>query len=100
LRYVASLAPGSEIIFEYELPDSLLDQENRRFAAVLKASTSARGEPIRSLFEPAALAARVQELGFAQVRDFGPKEANARYFAERTDGLCAWSLTHLMKAQV
>ncbi len=100
LRYVASLAPGSEIVFEYEMLDSLLDEENRQFAAVLKASTLARGEPVLSLFEPAALAARVQELGFAQVRDFGPKEANARYFAQRTDGLCAWSITHLMKAQV
>jgi O-methyltransferase involved in polyketide biosynthesis len=100
LRYVASLPPGSEIVFEYELLDSLLDEENRQFAAVLKASTSARGEPILSLFDPVTLAARVQELGFVQVSDFGPKEANARYFAERTDGLCAWSLTHLMKAQV
>ena len=100
LRYVASFALGSEIVFEYELLDSLLDQEYRQFAAVLKASTAARGEPILSLFEPAALAARLQELGFSQVRDFGPKEANARYFSERTDGLCAWSLTHLMKAHV
>jgi len=28
--------------------------------------------------------------------DFGPEEATARYFAGRTDGLCALPLSHLM----
>jgi O-methyltransferase involved in polyketide biosynthesis len=80
--------------------DSLLDEENRQLAAVLRGITAAQGEPALSMFEPVTLAARVKELGFAQVWDFGPKEAKARYFVGRTDGLCAWSLTHHMKAQV
>jgi O-methyltransferase involved in polyketide biosynthesis len=100
LRYVASLAPGSEIVFEYFLPESRLDDESRRLLAVIKAAGGARGEPYLSLFEPTALAARVKELGFRQVWDFGPEEANARYFAGRRDGLCALPLCHLMKARV
>ena len=100
LRYVASLAPGSEIVFEYFLLESLLDDENRRKLAAIKAAGVARGEPYLSLFEPTTLAARVKALGFRQVWDFGPEEANARYFAGRTDGLGAFPLAHLMKAQV
>jgi methyltransferase (TIGR00027 family) len=100
LRYVASLAPGSEIVFEYGIVDSLLDGENRQLVAVLKALVAARGEPVLSLFEPVTLAARVKELGFAQVWDLGPEEATARYFAGRTDGLRTPPHLHLMKARV
>jgi methyltransferase (TIGR00027 family) len=101
LQEVASSAPGSEVVFEYSLPESLLDEENRQMLATFKAMTAARGEPWLSLFEPARLAARLKELGFAQVWDFGPEEANARYFAGRTDGLgLRVTTTHLMKARV
>lgn len=101
LQEVASSASGSELVFEYSLRESLLDEENRQMLAVFKAATAARGEPWLSLFEPASLAVRLKELGFAQVSDFGPEEANARYFAGRTDGLrIRVRTTHLMKAQV
>jgi methyltransferase (TIGR00027 family) len=100
LRYVVSLAPGSEIVFQYVVPEALLDDGNRRLLAMFKAASAARGEPWLSLFEPTTLAARVKELGFTQVWDFGPKEANTRYFAGRADGLCASPMHHLMKGQV
>src|SRR5262245_25303961 len=76
LRSVAAAAPGSEIVFEYGLPESLLDEESRRIWATLQATVAARGEPVLSLFEPTTLAAQVKELGFSQVWDFGPEEAN------------------------
>ena len=100
LRYVASLAPGSEIVFEYSLPASLVDEENRRLLAVAQAYSAARGEPHLSQFEPTTLSARVKELGFTQVWDLEPEEANARYFAGRRDGLCVPPLFHLMKARI
>jgi O-methyltransferase involved in polyketide biosynthesis len=100
LQYVASLAPGSEIVFQYNPPESLVDEETRRLLAVLKAFAAARGEPLLSAFEPTTLAARVKALGFTQVWDLGPEEAKARYFAGRTDGLCAFPASHLMKARV
>ena len=100
LQVIAAMAPGSEIVFQYVLPESLLDEENRRLFAVFKAFAAARSEPIRSLFEPTNLAARVKALGFAEVWDFGSEEADARYFAGRTDGLHASRLAHFMKARV
>jgi methyltransferase (TIGR00027 family) len=100
LRYVASLAPGSEIVFQYVLPESLVDEENRRLLAVLKAFGAARGEPWLSAFEPNDLAARVKGLGFTEVWDFGLEEANARYFVGRTDGLYIRPMSNLLKARV
>lgn len=100
LRDVASLAPGSEIVFQYFLPESRFDGEHRRLVAVWKAGRAARGEPVVSLFEPTTLAACVQELGFTQVWDVGPEEADARYLAGRTDGLRVYPHMHLMKARV
>lgn len=100
LRSVAAAAPGSEIVFEYGLPESLLDKESKRIWLMLQATVAAQGEPMLSLFEPTTLAARVKKLGFTQVWDFGPEEANARYFAGRTDGLHAPPYARLMKARV
>jgi methyltransferase (TIGR00027 family) len=100
LRQIASMAPGSEIVFEYPVAETLLDEEERQMMAIIKALGAARGEPIRSVFEPASLTMRVRELGFARVWDFGLKEANTRYFAGRTDGLQFPKIGRLLKAQV
>lgn len=100
LRYVASLAAGSEIVFQYFLPESLCDDEHRPLLALWKAGRGSHGEPVLSLFEPSDLAARVRDLGFTQVWDVGPEEADARYCAGRTDGLRVYPHMHLMKARV
>jgi methyltransferase (TIGR00027 family) len=100
LRDVATLAPGTEIIFEYGILESLLDAESQRMVAVLKAGAAARGESWLSFFDPARLMARLQELGFTEVQDLGPEEANPRYFGGRTDGLCIPNIGHLMRARV
>ncbi len=100
LQEVASLAVGTEIVFMYVVPAAMLDDENQRLLTVSTSSSAARGEPWLSFFEPARLAARVKELGFAEVWDLGPEEANARYFAGRNDGLRVANIAHLMKARV
>jgi methyltransferase (TIGR00027 family) len=100
LRYVASFAPGSEIVFQYFQPASLLNAKDQQLRAIHTAGVAARGEPFVSFFEPTDLAARVRALGFSQVWDLSPEEANARYFAGRTDGLRASGLSHYMKARV
>lgn len=100
LQQVACMAPGSEIVFDYPLMDALLDDESREMLAPLKADMAARGEPWLGSFDPISLAERVRGLRFAQVRDFGPEKANARYFAGRTDGLRVGPGVRLMKARV
>jgi hypothetical protein len=45
------------------------------------------GEPFKTFFEPSDLLSEFNAAGFHSVEDFGPEEINARYFADRTDGL-------------
>jgi methyltransferase (TIGR00027 family) len=100
LHLIASTALGSEIVFEYPIAEALLEEEERQMLAIIKALGVARGEPVRSLFEPARLMTRAQELGFGRVWDFGPEEANPRYFAGRSDGLQFSKIGRLLKARV
>ncbi len=100
LHQVAGMAPGSEVVFDYPVLESLLDDKSREMMAPLKADMAARGEPWLSSFDPISLAERVRGLGFAHVQDFSPEEANARYFAGRTDGLRVRRGIHLMKARI
>jgi methyltransferase (TIGR00027 family) len=100
LRTVASMAPGTEIIFQYFLPAALLDDEGRQIREFTMKLAAARGEPYITFFEPVELAEQVRKLGFADVRDLGPEEANARYFANRADGLRMLAESHFMGARV
>ncbi|ETW94238.1 MAG: hypothetical protein ETSY1_35785 [Candidatus Entotheonella factor] len=100
LKQVASLTSGTEIIMTYLVPEALLDQDSQRFLAINKSGAANRGEPWVSFFEPAVLTAQMRQLGFDQISHFSPAEANARYFASRTDGLCLPGLEHLMQARV
>jgi methyltransferase (TIGR00027 family) len=100
LQAVAALAPRTEIIFEYIVPKDLVDAETQKMLAVALIAAQARGEPQQTFFEPAKLAEQVRKIGFAEVTDFGPDEAEARYFEDRTDGLRPSRLNHYMRARV
>ncbi|MBV8360431.1 MAG: class I SAM-dependent methyltransferase [Deltaproteobacteria bacterium] len=100
LRTIATLAAGTEIIFQFTVPKELVDEETQRFLAVVAAAGTARGEPYRSSFEPSGLVERVKKLGFADVSDFSPEEARLRYFTGRADGLRPLTSEHFMRARV
>ena len=80
LSAVAALVPGTEIIFDYSVPKELVDEETQRMLAVVMTAAEARGEPQQTFFDPAKLAEQVRKVGFAKVSDFGPDDAEARYF--------------------
>lgn len=108
LSDVANMSPGSEIIFDYLLVDSLVDKQDRRGMAWGHSRKSQ--QPMLSQFDPLILAEHLKEMGFAEVWDFGPEDANAIYFAGRIDGLSPSALNqlsysvlrtaHFMKARV
>lgn len=98
LREAASLPPGSGISFDYSVDPACLSGRAREAAAELARRAAAAGEPWTLAFEPAALVARVQRLGFAEVEDLGGDEINGRYFANRSDGLRVGSLARLLHA--
>jgi methyltransferase (TIGR00027 family) len=100
LRAVAALAPGTEIIFEYNAPKDLVDEETQKILAAAETAAQARGEPQGTSFEPSKLLEQVRKIRFAEVSDLSPDEARARYFKDRTDGLRPLAVTHYMRARV
>jgi methyltransferase (TIGR00027 family) len=100
LKEIGSLAPGSEVVFEYTVPEELLAGEERQYLAAVKAAVAQGGQPWRGFFEPARMAALLADLGFTEVADLDAEALNALYFAQRHDGLNAPAAAHLVKARV
>jgi methyltransferase (TIGR00027 family) len=100
LRFAAGLSCGSELVFDY-VSSALEDGATQRLAhQALTARVAALGEPFRSTFQPEALMADLERLGFAAVEDVGPEALNLRYLAGRTDGLRLVGRGRLMRARV
>ena len=102
LAFVAkTCARGSTIVFDYSVSADLLN-EPQRYLRSKRAEVVARiGEPWISAFEPAPLARDLKGLGFVEVEDFGAGEANARYFAGRSDGFRVMGASgHILQARV
>jgi hypothetical protein len=62
------------------------------------ARAAARGEPWKTAFDPAVLAATLGHLGFGRVDDPGAPALNARYLAGRADGLRKSGVTRIVRA--
>ncbi len=100
LAFAAGLSSGSEIVLDYSERADGGDAVHRRSHQALAARVASAGEPFRSAFEPATLAAEVRRLGFSWVEDLGAEALNSRYFRGRSDGLLLLAGGHLMRARV
>jgi methyltransferase (TIGR00027 family) len=100
LRQVGSLPDGTEVIFTYVAPRNTLDHESQRLWDICSQSTRERGEPWITFFETTRLIRTMQKLGFSEIQNLAPKEANARYFSGRRDNLSVAGIEHVMRARV
>lgn len=101
LRFVArSCVRGSEIVFDFSLPDDALAETERVSRAQRAARVAELGEPWISHFDPAALAGELKALGFSEAEHFGVNEANQRYFSNRADHLRWRGSARIMTARV
>jgi len=100
LRFIASLASGSSIVFDYAVLPSLLSPREHRALEALLARTSQHGEPWKTFFNPAALIEMLHSLGFSAVEDLGPEQLNHRYLSGRKDGLRKSGVSRLVCARV
>src|SRR4029077_14973902 len=87
LSFVATLAGGSAIVFDYGVPPSSLNLIGRMIYSKVAQRVASIGEPWKTYFLPEDLVTLLHELGFNTVRDFGPQELSAAYLKERSDGL-------------
>jgi methyltransferase (TIGR00027 family) len=99
LKFVASLPPGSGIVFDYSPPPELMNEVQRLGHERLARQAAALGEPWLTYFGPASLAEEVRRVGFKRLEDLGPEKANERYFTNRSDGLRLEGAGRLMKAE-
>lgn len=85
LRTVAGCAPGSQVIFTYDQPQSSLDARALALRDAVRALATDLGEPFLSLFTPAEAEALAVRCGLATTAHFGAGDAARRYFAELHD---------------
>jgi len=100
LRSIQSLAPpGSELVFDYMLPDHLVDSRERGVIDFVRRLGVRRGEPYVSYHEPKHIATALSRRGFRLLEDLSPSSQHARYFAGRNDDLRPWASSHLVHAR-
>ncbi len=121
---VSSMRTGSEIVFDFRSPPSLLQvlrgralpgrtevifdssfpslpQRLRELAYGMIVNRRSRNNGFRATYlDVAPLTRDLKRIGFADVQLFGPKELNVRYCKNRTDGLRIQNNMHLVKARV
>ncbi len=100
LRSIQSVgAPGSELVFDYMLPDHLVDPQERSVIDFVRRLGVRRGEPYVSYFEPPQIATTLSERGFRVLEDVSPSSQHARYFSSREDDLRPWASSHFIHAE-
>jgi len=87
LRQVGTLAPGSSLAMTFLLPLDLIDPAERPMHQMLHERARTSGTPFISFFSPDDIMALSREAGFDTARYVSNDDLNARYFADRADGL-------------
>lgn len=100
LSTIASLPPGSGVVFDYSIPREMMGERERRAFDFLAERVARAGEPFRSFFDPEQLAAEMRALGFGRIEDLATPEIRARWFGadpqeQRLHGrsghlMCGW----------
>lgn len=98
LRWFSALAPGSQIVLTYVLPDDAAGRTPAQRAFFQKRRAS--GVPFDTFFIPGAIEQTLREAGLIDIEHLSLEEANVRYFSNRTDGLVAWPVERLVSARV
>ena len=87
LAFVAAMPAPGGIVFDYAVPREGLNPVQQKAFDALAERVANAGEPFQLFLDPEALRARLHSVGFSGVEDLDYLAMNARYFADRTDGL-------------
>ncbi len=100
LRTVATCGSGSEVVFEYAVPESDLDDVGREFRTYFVPVASRVGEPVHSRWSAGEAERFVAGCGLQPVDHPTRSDMVDRFCGDRTDGLRPWTVTRLMTAAV
>ncbi|WP_431824726.1 SAM-dependent methyltransferase [Burkholderia sp. F1] len=100
LRFIASCAAGSAVVFDYVVTPTLLAPMEQLGMELIRAKVAESGEPWKSHFDPAALPDKIRSLGFGEANNVSPENLNDIYLTGRQDGFRMGGSTRLMHAIV
>ncbi len=101
LRSLTSVAaPGSEIIFDYRIPDALISPKDLKRVNKNRRLAARHGEPVITLFDPSMLVTEMEDLGLELIENLSPNEQKVRYFANRKDNLIPSGATYFAHFRV
>lgn len=100
LRYIASCAEGSSVVFDFVIAPELLEARERAAMEAISASLANGGEPWKSNFAPAELEALLCRMGYTQVEHFGRENLTRLYLSGRDDDLRLAGSTGIIRATV
>jgi methyltransferase (TIGR00027 family) len=87
LAAVAGLAPGTELIADYLLPEEARDEAGALYGALVAQASAEQGEPWRSYFTPDQMADLAGRAGFGAVRAVSQRDTVPAALWERADSL-------------
>lgn len=91
---------SSSIVFDYGVSAGALNFAERFVVRRMAKRVAAAGEPWKTFFVPEEMTALLRRTGFRSHVDWGSEEINARYFADRDDGLRVGRGGRIVKATV
>ena len=100
LRQIAALAPGSVFATTFQLPEDLVDEDDREGRGFAIRGAAASGTPFISFYSPEEMLDAARQAGFRDVRHVSSRLLAERYFSGRPDGLRPSSGEDLIVATV
>lgn len=79
---VATMAPGSSVLFDYLADSDWTDPESRILQESCAEFVAKRGEPWLTSFHPEKIGSFLEDLGYDEVEHLEPKEIGVRYFSD------------------
>ncbi|MAF83805.1 MAG: SAM-dependent methyltransferase [Gammaproteobacteria bacterium] len=99
-RFVASLPAPSQLVFDFVMGDSELNETERNAMTKITTFVEKYGEPWLCRFGPNDLQKTLHNIGFGTTFYFSHEQATRRYFENRPDGLFLDFTTQMMSAIV
>jgi methyltransferase (TIGR00027 family) len=99
-EFVARLPRFSQIVFDFLLEETELDDEARQSVDSARRRAEPESEPLQSRFTSDALRTKLSKIGYNNVVWLSPDQARDRYLKDRRDGLSLDSSLQLMSATV
>lgn len=101
LASIANVASsGSELVFDYLMPDSCLGEKDRDSVKQLKEYTKRSAEPILGAFNPDEMSQLVSELGYDVVENLSAADLEQRYLQQHPDKLQIFGAAACMRCKV